>query len=184
MTKKIFGILFIIYGISVSIGIGYPHPNIVAGLIGIGIGLYLYYSSKNAPKRTHIKKENESLGTPVKTFSFRATGFRFACRFPTNRFKERQNVLIYCKLGDPISLRQFEWEGAPAFAIISNKCGADFSVVPAEHVNAVLDLTEKYIVRGKIIELERIEYRKETYTVASVELDCYEKVEEMKTITN
>lgn len=38
-----------------------------------------------------------------------------------------------------------------------------------------LKLTEKYDVVGKIIDLERIEYRKEFYTKCDIELSCFDK---------
>lgn len=72
-------------------------------------------------------------------------------------------------------MRQYEWEGEPAFAIISQKHDADLGVVPSIHVNKVLKLTEDYRVTGKIIGLNEIMYRGEPYTTCDIELSCYEK---------
>lgn len=177
MIKKILGGLFIIAGTGALVGAGRPHPDIATGIIAIGVGVYLIYRSKKKVAPEKAEKSTTSLQTrkPVKTFSFQAAGFRFKCRFPNKRFDERQAILIRSHVGDCISLQQYEWEGKSALALISDKYGADLGVVPASHVNTILKLTEKYDVIGKIIDLERIEYRKEFYTKCDIELSCFDK---------
>lgn len=176
MVKKILGGLFIIAGTGALVGAGRPHPDIATGIIAIGIGAYLIYRSK---KVTSEKTEKNTIPSqtkkPVKTFSFQAAGFRFDCRFPNKRFRDRQAVLARCRVGDTVSLRQYEWEGKPAFALISDKCGADLGVIPAIHVNKVLALTEHYTVIGKIIALDEVEYKKDFFTTCDIELSCFDK---------
>ena len=61
-----------------------------------------------------------------KNFSFKAAGFRFECKFPSKGWQQtRQDILIRSKVGDAINLRQYEWEGEPAFALISDRWRAD-----------------------------------------------------------
>ena len=172
MFKKILGILFLIAGTGALVGAGRPRPDFATGIVGVVIGLFLIYKSVQSKPRKN-NSNDMPLEQPIKTFSFQIAGFRFNCRFPTTRFEKRQILLNYCKLGDVISLRQFEWEGESAFALINDKYGADIGVVPAEYVNTVLKLNQEYTVHGKIIELNKIQYKGESYTICSVELDCY-----------
>lgn len=177
MVKKILGGLFIIAGTGALVGAGRPHPDIATGIIAIGVGVYLIYRSKKKVASEETEKSTTSLQTrkPVKTFSFQAAGFRFDCRFPNKRFRDRQAVLARCRVGDNVSLRQYEWEGKSAFALISDKCGTDLGVIPAIHVNKVLALTEQYTVIGKIIALDEIEYKKDFFTTCDIELSCFDK---------
>jgi hypothetical protein len=177
VVKKILGGLFIIFGAGAFVGAGRQQPDYVTGLIAIGVGAYLIYRSK---KKVETVKDNrkdipQQTEKPEKTFSFQAAGFRFKCRFPNTRFDERQFILVRSHVGDSVSLRQYEWEGKPAIALISDKYGADLGVVPATHVNKILKLAEQYTVSGKIISLERIEYRGDFYTKCDIELSCYPK---------
>lgn len=178
MTKKIFGIIFIIIGINSFFPSGQQHPNIASGIVGLALGAYLLYSSrKNEKKQQDIPSVSEQIQEkPVKTFSFKAAGFRFECKFPSKGWQQtRQDILIRSKVGDAINLRQYEWEGEPAFALISDRWRADVGVVPAEHIKTVSMLCEEYTVVGKIISLSRIEYRKDFYTICDIQLSCYPK---------
>lgn len=159
-----------------EIGMGIVYT-CTSGLFGIGwIVDTIKAFSDSQTKSENPDSQFTKLGVvPEKTFSFQAAGFRFKCRFPNTRFDERQFILVRSHVGDSVSLRQYEWEGKPAIALISDKYGADLGVVPASHVNTILKLTEKYDVIGKIIDLERIEYRKEFYTKCDIELSCFDK---------
>lgn len=176
MKKKIIGVCFIISGICISLGIYGQQPDITTGIGAIGIGIYLLYRSLKMDSKSDT---NTPLSSPnkdvVKTFSFGATGFRFKCRFPNKKFNYRQAVLVRCNIGDSVKLQQYEWEGKPSFAIISEKYGADLGVVPAIHVNKVLHLINDYSIVGKIISFDKTTYRGETYTTCDIELSCYEK---------
>lgn len=173
INQKNIGILFVLSGISAFLGMG-TQPNISTGIITTGIGVFLIYRSRKE-KTVESKDAGIDPANPVKTFSFQVAGFRFDCRFPSGRFHNRQILTAHCRVGDAVTLRQYEWEGEPAFAIISQKHDADLGVVPAIHVNKVLELTEDYRVTGKIIALNEITYRGQHYTTCDIELSCYEK---------
>mgnify|MGYP000009518362 FL=1 len=171
MKKKIWGFLFIAAGISIMFGLSDTSPDLWMGVITIGIGLFLLYRS--------FKQERSVVTVPdvppLRTFSFQAAGFRFDCRFPNKKFSRRQLVLSYSNVNDTVTLRQYEWEGQVAFALISDRLGADLGVVPAIHVNTVLKLSQDCDVHGKIISLNRIEYKGDSYTACDIELDCFQK---------
>lgn len=176
MVKKILGVLFIISGVSTFLGIVSPPSDPLAGIIAIGVGIFLIYRSTKKRNNKHaIEDLNTPVVPPVKTFSFQAAGFRFDCRFPNKKFSERQAILIRSSVNDTVTLRQYEWEGKPAFALISDNLDADLGVVPAVHVNTVLKLSQEYDIHGKIISLNQIEYRGDPYTTCDIELDCYQK---------
>ena len=175
MFKILIGIIFIIAGAGALLGAGRPQPDIATGLIATAIGVYLIYRSvKNTPS-AHQEASFTPPGDVVKTFSFQAVGFRFKCRFPNGRFDTRQSVLSRSHVGDIITLRQYEWEGKPAFALMSQRCNADLGSAPAGHVNTILELAEKYNVVGKIISIDHIEYRREPYITCDIELSCFSK---------
>ena len=171
MFKKTMSILLIVFGICT-----FPF----GGFIMVGIGIYMIRRSK--------KKEQEAAARerividPIKTFSFEAAGFRFNCRFPNNYLRSRQSVLARSRIGDLATLRIFEWEGTPAIAIISQKNGADLGVVPAKHVETVLELCNEFCVVGKIISMNNITYRDEEYYVCGIELSCYKKDQDLQEI--
>lgn len=177
MIKKIIGGLFVIAGIGALIGAGREQPDIITAIIGLGLGGYLlYHSSKAKPvKESSSSFPSEPTIQPIKTFSFQAAGFRFDCRFPNKHFRDRQSVLARSRAGDTLELRQYKWEGKPAFALISCRHGADVGVVPANHVQTVSELLENYTVTGKIVSLNEIEYQKEYYIKCDIQLSCFEK---------
>lgn len=126
-------------------------------------------------------KRSEPAAVPAGTYSFQGTGISFNCRFPSSRFKgrPRQFVLDKCRTGDPVSLKLYEWEGAPALAIMANKYETDIGVVPADKVGRIRKLMEKYReVKGKITDIRILNPDEEDYRkirkIFDVELSYYE----------
>ncbi len=127
-----------------------------------------------------FKKKTEPAAAPAGTYSFRATGISFNCRFPSSRFKgrTRQFVLDKCRTGDPVTLKIYEWEGAPALAIMADKYETDIGVVPADQLRKILPILQRYKVKGKIIDIRILNPDEEDYQkirkIFDVELAYYE----------
>ena len=88
-----------------------------------------------------FKKKTEPAAAPAGTDSFRATGISFNCRFPSSRFKGRirQFVLDKCRTGDPVTLKIYEWEGAPALAVMADKYETDIGVAGTNTIERYYD---------------------------------------------
>jgi hypothetical protein len=127
-----------------------------------------------------FKKKTEPAAAPAGTYSFRATGISFNCRFPSSRFKGRirQFVLDKCRTGDPVTLKIYEWEGAPALAVMADKYETDIGVVPVDQVRKILPILQRYKVKGKIIDIRILNPDEEDYQkirkIFDVELAYYE----------
>lgn len=127
-----------------------------------------------------FKKKVEPAGAAAGTYSFQAVGISFNCRFPSSRFRgrTRQFVLDKCRTGDPVTLKIYEWEGAPALAIMADRYDTDIGVVPAGQVQRILPLLQQYKVKGKITDIRVLDPDEEDYQkirkIFDVELSYYE----------
>lgn len=117
---------------------------------------------------------------PAGTYSFQAVGITHGCSFPSSRFKgrSRQFVLDKCRTGDPVSLKEYDWNGSPALAIMAEKYGTDIGVVPADQVNRIRKLRQEYEVQGRISDIRILNPDEEDYQkirkIFDVELSYYE----------
>ncbi len=172
ILRLFFGIVFVCAGISsfaTSIG---------TGLIGLVIGLALLFpdiSKAMTEKRRKDQKAQVPAENPVTTFTCMVTGTRFECRFPSGKFTDRQQVLNKLRIGDLVTLKKTEWEGEPAFAVMSTLYGVDIGMIPANNVSKVAKLYDQYQIVGKLTEFSAFEVDGTSYTGCSVELDCYDK---------
>jgi len=128
-----------------------------------------------------LLKKKAPEAAPAGTYSFQAVGISFNCRFPSSRFKgrTRQFVLDKCRTGDPVSLKEYEWEGEPALAIMADKYETDIGVVPADQVTRIRKLLQDFReVKGKIIDIRILNPNTRDYMkmkkIFDVELSYYE----------
>lgn len=113
------------------------------------------------------KNDNPRRTESISTYSFQAAGINHSCLFPSGRFKgrTRQFVLDKCHVGDAVYLRPYEWEGEPAFAIMSKKYDTDIGVVPADKIQLILKKTSAPgVIAGTIIDIRVINPDEEDYT--------------------
>ncbi len=115
--------------------------------------------------------QNVSDREPDTTFSFKPTGFTFDCLY-SDRY-ERQDVIIRSRIDDSFHLREYEWEGKPAYALVSDRLNADFAVVPAKLVDKIKELNDNYKIIGHITNIKETPRRRDTVYYCDVQLSCY-----------
>lgn len=125
MKKKKLPTILLFFGFLGTIGY-LQQKEIVSAVICICIvGAGLCLRKKNKVQEQQQVGEITSKSKPITTFSCESVGFRFPCRFPNARFTDRNTLLYKCKVGDDLTLKEYEWEGKIAYALIHNKFGAD-----------------------------------------------------------
>lgn len=130
----------------------------------------LMIARSKLPKVSQINNNNP----PVQTYTFQLTGPLHNCRFPDSRLS-RQQTISKSRIGDAVVLTKYEWEGEDAVAIINRRLGYDIGVVPADRVDAVVNLMNSYDVFGEIVNIDTFEYKGATKKHCEVTLKCYSK---------
>ena len=120
-------------------------------------------------------QNNQYVSNRVGTYSFEPTGTRFECRFPIKGFAMRQRVLQKSKVGDPIMLQVYEWEGKNAIAVMNARLGVDLGVAKKTQVSKLVGLLNDYHVTGRILKFTDFDVRNENYLSCEVELEYFEK---------
>lgn len=141
-----------------------------------------YKSMKNPkPKSNTIATNSNTTFVPVQTsppvgtFTFEPTGTRFECKFPIKGFAMRQRVLQKSKVGDPITLQLYEWEGKPAVAVMNARLGVDLGVAKKAQSSKLNKLMNEYDVAGKIVKFTDFDMKNENYLSCEIQLDYYER---------
>ena len=119
-------------------------------------------------------KPTEPVRSPDKTFTFKPVGVRFECKFPCRWGGERQIVLMRSKIGDPISLQPYEWNGALAFAVMNDRLGGDVGTVSRKNISKVKALLQDYNVSGVITKFDTFD---DDLTGLEVRLNCFKRGE-------
>ena len=111
---------------------------------------------------------------PVKSKTLTVTGIRYECLYPNKGIFHRQGALRRSKLGDPVSLREYDYQGDPAIAVINDRLGCDVGVVKNnQYKKTILNTMKKYDTRGEIIDL-RVFGEDEEF-ICQIRIDCYDK---------
>ena len=188
MIALIFGVFFIITAIRALFNITQSGalPTMIFCL-ALG-GLLLYYGYKRIknppPKKEPVPGQTStSIPTPaqapttpvVGTFTFEPTGARFECRFPAPGFNVRQRVLRKSKVGDPVKLQVYEWEGKPAIAVMNERLKADLGVIKKSQVSKLYSILSEYEVIGSISKFSDFDYRGESYRSCEIQLNYHER---------
>ena len=140
------GIILLICGI-----IAIFLSDLLALWLCFGFGIWLLIlglRSLNQPKESKPVKQKSNYWT----LTFNAKGVTYECEH-SERFTDRQKVLSEAHQGDTVHLLQYEFKGKPAFALIHDGFNSDFGNVPADLVNQVLDMSQKYNITGKITKI-------------------------------
>ena len=87
----------------------------------------------------------------------------------------RQRVLQKSKVGDPIMLQVYEWEGKNAIAVMNARLGVDLGVAKKTQVSKLVGLLNDYHVTGRILKFTDFDVRNENYLSCEVELEYFEK---------
>lgn len=100
--------------------------------------------------------DNKTKSTPKISYHkmFNVAGVTYNCKLDKNM--KRQKLLEYCKKKDKIHLKQYEYNGKPAFLIVLDKNNLDIGSVPANMVPTIL----KYKDRNTSIEFVEVSYFK------------------------
>lgn len=102
-------------------------------------------------------------GAPAEIKVYRITGVQYACK--KNPKQNRQVVLKQLKIGAPLVLEYFEFDGKPAYMAISCKSGLDIGTLTEPTAERLKTYYPSGIFVGKLIE-------KGDYA-ASMELSIY-----------
>ncbi|MBR1710096.1 MAG: hypothetical protein IJ719_14915 [Clostridia bacterium] len=147
-------------------------------IVGIGFFFLGYILKKKIREnKAVISSRSSDTGSEGEdsegTITFKAVGSTFDCKY-SDRY-ERQDVLRRSGVNDTFHLQEYEWEGKPAFALISDTLNADFGVVPAKLVRKVKEIYDHYTVIGRITKINMIDKRDDTVYYCEVCLEYYEK---------
>ena len=116
------------------------------------VGIMLFYVGIRSEDNLKPKQKPTKQKSNYWTLTFNAKGVTYECEH-SERFTERQKVLSEAHQGDTVHLLQYEFKGKPAFALIHDGFNSDFGNVPADLVNQVLDMSQKYNITGKITKI-------------------------------
>lgn len=161
---KVFAIITFIGALSC---LGEGGAGVMAAVFFAAIGIVLWKYDKrsdvtNAPPPS----------VPEKTFSFSITGTRYPCKFPS-RYSERQTTISHSHVGDVVLLKEFEWEGETAFAVVNKRLRTDIGVVPKKLLSKVMALVSEYDIAGKITAINTVEIKGDSCKTCDIILDCY-----------
>ena len=178
MIRMAFGVLIVLSCIA-GIAEGQIGQAVVVFALGAVIFLWGYRARQDklamrAEERQMDIEAAASASLAVKTFTFRVTGVTHPCRF-ANGYYDRQTAISSTRIGDPLFLHQYEWEGEPAIAVINRKTGHDLGVVPAEKVQRILKLMQQYDTSAVLVAKEDFDWQNDTYTGCDVRIDCVER---------
>lgn len=180
MVRMVLGIFIAICGV---INIPADPGN---GVLCIVFGAALAYWGRYARKKKEAGRvaavQNEIAGyvaaspdpTASDTFTFEVTGVTHECRF-SSMGRRRQDVMDGIHIGDKVYLKQYEWQGKPAFAVMDPKTNEDIGVAPRGCVKPLLKLVEKYSTSGMVVSKRNFEYKGDYYTGCEVRIDCMDK---------
>jgi hypothetical protein len=178
MIRMIIGVIVALSGFT-----GFPQGQIVQGLLIIALGAVIFMWGYRA-RQDKLAMRAEERGMDMeaaayaaqadKTYTFRITGVTHPCRF-ANGYYDRQTAISSTRIGDPLFLHQYEWEGEPAIAVINRKTGHDLGVVPAEKVQRILKLMQQYDTSAVLVAKEDFDWQNDTYTGCDVRIDCVER---------
>lgn len=182
MVLIVIGALFVLTGIRALTQITEPGalPSMLVCFAIGGALLYLGYKKiKDPPPAKEPIPEPTAppvpSSPPVGTFTFEPTGTRFECCFPTKGYAARQRVLMKSKVGDPVQLRVYEWEGKPAIAVVNARIGADLGVAKKTQSSKLNNLLNDYTVTGAITKFTDFDLKGENYLSCEVKLEYFEK---------
>ncbi|MBQ9607317.1 MAG: hypothetical protein IJV16_09130 [Lachnospiraceae bacterium] len=183
MAQLIISAIFFLTGIYALTDATEPNaPAVAAICFAIG-GVLVYFgikSIKNPQKPNNTVPVSASVpvkpaAPPAGTYTFQPTGTRFDCLFPIRGFGVRQRVLERSKIGDPVRLQVYEWEGVAAVAVINARIGADLGVVKKDQVSRVVDLITNYNVSGRIIKITDFDMNDKNYLSCEIRLEYYNR---------
>ena len=89
-------------------------------------------------------------GKPADTRTNKIAGVRYPCR--KNPKKNRMDVLKNMKVGSPLILEYFEYEGQPAYMVIDCKTGLDIGVLYEETSIALKESYPNAVFVAKLVE--------------------------------
>jgi len=176
MTRKIIGVLFVFAAVKELFS-----GQFSTAVISLIITALLF--RKEILELISIKSASKSIDTipdtaPLGTFTFQLAGVTHNCRFPDGSLS-RVTTISRSRVGDTVMLRQYEWEGKPAIAVISPRArNYDIGVVPANKVSTVCKLMDHYNTAAKIVSIEPFQYRGDSYKNCDVMIEYYERVTE------
>ena len=180
MAFIIIGAILILAGLSGIINGGLTPTAIVPLLICFAGGGGLVYLGLQRLKNP-LPAEAPQTSAPVEsppdgTFTFEPTGTRFECKFPGKIIADRQVALKRSKIGDPISLRIYEWQGNPAIAIMNDRLGVDIAVARSEtQRDKLLKIINENYTTANIVRMTNFDYEGENYLNCEIELKYYKK---------
>jgi hypothetical protein len=180
MAFIIIGAVLILAGLSGLIRGGFTPAAIVPLLICFaGGGALIYLGIKRLKNPRPVEAAQMSVpayGPPDGSFTFEPTGTRFECKFPGKIISDRQVALKRSKVGDPISLRIYEWQGNPAIAIMNDRLGVDIAVARSEtQRDKLLKIISENNIAANIIRMTDFNYEDENYLNCEIELKYYKK---------
>ena len=104
------------------------------------------------------------------TCTFEVTGVTHECRFsPLGR--HRQDVMKEIRVGNQIYLKRYEWQGKPAFAVMSWKSNEDIGVAPRGCVRSLVRLEGKGVTSGIVVSTRNFEYNGDYFNNCEVRID-------------
>ena len=180
MIRMVFGALMVLSGIfTLSSDSKNGLMSIVFGVLFVFWGWYAW-TKKKALQQSQVKMEimGYAATTPAaeatETFTFEVTGVTHECRF-SSMGRRRQDVMDGIHIGDKVYLKQYEWQGKPAFAVMDPKTNEDIGVAPRGCVKPLLKLVGKYSTSGMVVSKRNFEYKGDYYTGCEVRIDCMDK---------
>ncbi len=147
-------------------------PWVIPFIIFAIIVIVLWITGSQSDTDTNDTHSLTSRSGPDKTFSFALTGTRYPCKFPS-RYSERQTAISHSHVGDVVILKEFEWEGEAAFAVVNKRSRTDIGVVPKKLLSKVMALVSGYDITGKIAAINTVEIKGESCKTCDIILDCY-----------
>ena len=180
MIRMVFGALMVLSGIfTLSSDSKNGLMSIVFGVLFVFWGWYAW-TKKKALQQSQVNREimGYAATTPAaeatETFTFEVTGVTHECRF-SPKGRQRQDVMDDIHIGDSVYLKQYEWQGKPALAVMSPKTSEDIGVAPKGCVKSILSLTGKYDASAIVVSKRYFEYHGNDYATCEVRIDCMDK---------
>lgn len=104
-----------------------------------------------------LQEQNNTIPNPIdlpdaKSIKVKIVGTHYVCLYPKGALAHRTRALSKSKLGDPVSLKMYEYEGQSAIAVINDRLGVDIGVIKEESVPRILKILHDNHVKGKIIK--------------------------------
>ena len=125
-------------------------------------------------KKKKIETPKAPPSPPIKTKSLTVTGTRYECLYPNRGISSRQAAIRRSKIGDPVSLKEYDYQGDPAIAVLNDQLGCDVGVVKNnQYKKTILNAMKKYDTRGEIIDIST--FGEDDDYICQIRIDCYDK---------